>query len=153
MFEQRVFDFGRTRRALLAGVLGLILGLGAASVVAALGPIALLKSAEDNGDGKITIKWSLTTEEELSEHETYHYSLPTKVCVKWRVEESNEEYTETCFTEEISNQDDLLVDTGGNEDTVEYLVLLVTYYDSVPMGYGKHGTQKAVVTVTGTGAQ
>ena len=154
MFEQRVFDFGRTRRALLAGVLGLILGLGAASVVVAnIGPTALLASADDDSNGKIRIKWSLEEEDPDDSNNPFIHSLPHKVCVKWKVDGSSEEYTDTCFTDEISNQSDLLVDTGGNEDTVKYLVILVTYYNDLAVGAGKHGVQKAVVTVNGTGAQ
>jgi len=61
--------------------------------------------------------------------------------------QSGGDYTEQCFTDEISNQDDLVVDTGiGEGTTADYDVVLSTYYSNVRMG----GTlQTAVVSVSG----
>ena len=146
MLNREIFNFDRAGRALLAGVLVLILGLGAASVVGQtqlLGPKALLDSATSDGDGEIDISWSL---QEAEEHEVFLYSHPTEVCVSYRVGSSGE-FTKSCFTTEISNQDDLIVDTGIDEGTTaSYEVILDTYYSDILLG----GTQqKAVVSVSG----
>ena len=150
MLNREVFNFDRTWRALLAGVLGLILGLGAASVVGEitdntlLGPYALLDSATDNGDGKIRIEWSL---QQAEEHQVFQNSHPDKVCVYWVEVGSGEEHTNTCFTSEISNEDDLLIATGiGEGTTADYDVLLLTYYSDIRIG---GPVQQAVVSVSG----
>ncbi len=148
MLNREEFNFGRMRRALLAGVLGL--GLGAVSVVGvtdttSIGPAALLDSATDDGGGKIKIEWSLSEEEEGV---TYSYSHPDELCVGWKEEGSSEARTDTCFTSEISTQSDLLVDTGIAEGTTaNYDVILFTLYSNIRL-YGE-ALQQAVVTVSG----
>ncbi len=146
MLNREEFNFDRTRRALLAGVLGL--GLGAVSVVGvtdttSTGPVALIDSATDDGGGKIRIEWSLSEEEGV----TYTNSHPDELCVSWKEHGSSEARTDTCFTSEISTLSDLLVDTGIAEDsTADYDVILGTFYNNIRRSDGV--LQRWVVTVS-----
>ncbi|MDE0002398.1 MAG: hypothetical protein OXQ29_06865 [Rhodospirillaceae bacterium] len=138
-FEQGVPYFARTRRALLASLLALGLVAVWAGVVFAQGsqsgPQAYVDSATDDGGGRIRIAWSL--EAKPPEGYYFSHSLPGKVCVDWRVVESGVRgpSTETCFTSEISNQSDLVVDTGIGADgpTTVFSVMLVPYYVNIPL--------------------
>ena len=129
----------KMRRALLAGLLGLALAAlcsnAALAVTWQIGPEATIDSATDDGGGKIRISWSL----EATPQAGYAFSntTPSKVCVTWEKMENGEpvESTDTCFTSEVSNQDDLLIDTGigGDGPTTEYRLMLVPYYGSIPL--------------------
>ncbi|MCY4382609.1 MAG: hypothetical protein OXE44_05600, partial [Nitrospinae bacterium] len=67
-WKQGVSNFAKTRRALLAGLLGLGLAVLWSGVVFAVGtvpqtgPHAYIDSATDDGGGKIRISWSLQSE-------------------------------------------------------------------------------------------
>ena len=99
------------------------------------GPHAILDTLSDAGDGKISISWSLST---ARKNEVYRSAFPDKVCAKWAIVEDGTrgDYTADCFTEGMSIQSDLEIDTGlgTNGPTTEYAVLLVTYYGDVQMG-------------------
>ena len=100
----------------------------------ARGPHAILDALSDAGDGKISISWSLST---ARENEVYVNEYPDKVCAKWAIIEdgAHGEYTTDCFTEGISTQSDLEIDTGlgANGPKSEYAVFLTTYYGDVPL--------------------
>ncbi|MDE0005661.1 MAG: hypothetical protein OXQ29_23465 [Rhodospirillaceae bacterium] len=137
--KRGVPDFARTRRALLAGLLGLglvVLCSGVALTQTVVnGPHAYVDSATDGGGGRIRIAWSLEAE---SADLTFVSSLPEKVCVTWWAVENGVRKgsaKDTCFTSEVSSQSDLVVDTGigGDGPTTVFLVTLVPYYESAPM--------------------
>ena len=87
-WKQVVSDLAKTRRALLAGLLGLgLVILWSGAVFAAgtgyqAGPHAIIDSATDDGGGKIRVSWSLESEPDGVE---FHNDLPGKVCVYWAV--------------------------------------------------------------------
>ncbi len=138
-WKQVVSDLAKTRRALLAGLLGLgLVILWSGAVFAAgtgyqAGPHAIIDSATDDGGGKIRVSWSLESEPEGVKFEN---DLPGKVCVYWAVvtDGVSGADTSTCFTSEISSQEDLVVDTGigGDGAKTVYSLMLVPYYDNFP---------------------
>ncbi|MCY4382608.1 MAG: hypothetical protein OXE44_05595 [Nitrospinae bacterium] len=136
-WKQGVSNFAKTRRALLAGLLGLGLAVLWSGVVFATtivnGPRVIIDSATDDGGGKIRISWSLQSE---PENVTFRKDLPEKVCVFWAVVEDGVEgsYTDTCFTSEVASQDDLVVDTGigGDGPKTVYSLVPVPYYYGLP---------------------
>ena len=79
-WKQVVSDLAKTRRVLLAGLLGLGLAVLWSGVVFATteqaGPRAIIDSATDDGGGKIRISWSLQSE---PEDVTFKKDLPEKV--------------------------------------------------------------------------
>ncbi len=137
-WKQGISNFATTRRALLAGLLGLGLVILCSGVVLGQtdqrGPHAYVDSATDDGGGKIRVSWSLESE---PEGVTFRKDLPEKVCVYWAVVEDGvtKPGTLTCFTSEAANQDDLVVDTGigGDGSKTVYSVLVAPYYDGTPM--------------------
>ena len=136
-WKQVVSDLAKTRRALLAGLLGLGLAVLCPGVVFAttgvVGPEAYVDSATDDGGGKIRVSWSLESE---PEGVSFNFKLPGKVCVNWAVVEDGVRKTGkwTCFTSEVASQDDLVVDTGIGGDGPEtvYSLILVPYYLGIP---------------------
>ena len=70
-----------------------------------VGPHAFVDSATDDGGGKISVSWSLQSEPEGVKFEN---DLPGKVCVRWAVVTDGVKGadTSTCFTSEVSGQDD-----------------------------------------------
>ncbi len=138
-WKQAVSDLAKTRRALLAGLLGLGLAVLCPGVVFAttgvVGPEAYVDSATDDGGGKISVTWSLQSEP--PPNHTFTNDLPGKVCVYWaEVENGVRKYgTNTCFTDEASNQDDLVVDTGigGDGAKTVYSLTIIPYYNGVPL--------------------
>ncbi len=139
-WKQVVSDLAKTRRALLAGLLGLGLAVLWSGVVfaintAVIGPHAYIDSATDDGGGKIRVSWSLQSEPPANT--TFSNDLPGKACVDWAVVEDGvrKAGTTTCFTSEAANQDDLVVDTGIGEDDPKtvYSLVLIPYYQSVPL--------------------
>ena len=139
-WKQVVSNFAKTRRALLAGLLGLGLavlwsGVVFATSTAAIGPQAYIDSATDDGGGKIRITWSI--ESEPPSGYTYDYNKPDKACVSWAVvtDGVSGSFTSTCFTSEAANQDDLVVDTGigGDGSKTVYSLILIPYYQSLPL--------------------
>ncbi len=140
-WKQVVSDLAKTRRALLAGLLGLglaVLWSGAVfaneSKLRQVGPHAYVDSATDDGGGKISVTWSLESE---PEGVAFDNDLPGKVCVRWAVVTDGVfgSFTSTCFTSEVSGQDDLVVDTGigGDGPKTVYSVALVPYYHGLPL--------------------
>ncbi len=140
-WKQGVSNFAKTRRALLAGLLGLGLAVLWSGVVFAVGtvpqtgPHAYIDSATDDGGGKIRISWSLQSEP--PPNRTFTYTQPTKACVEWAVVEDGVRKTGTwtCFTSEAASQDDLVVDTGigGDGSKTVYSLILIPYYGVFPM--------------------
>ena len=137
-WKQVVSDLAKTRRALLAGLLGLGLAVLWSGVVLGqtvqTGPQAYVDSATDDGGGKIRVSWSLQSEPEGVKFAT---DLPEKVCVIWALVTDGVvgADTSTCFTSEAASQDDLVVDTGigGDGPTTVYSVSVAPYYDGSPM--------------------
>ena len=137
-WKQVVSDLAKTRRALLAGFLGLGLAVLWSGVVLGQtvqrGPQAYVDSATDDGGGKIRISWSLQSEPEGVKFEN---DLPEKVCVIWALVTDGVVVadTSTCFTSEAANQDDLVVDTGigGDGPKTVYSVILVPHYNGLPL--------------------
>ncbi|MCY4382371.1 MAG: hypothetical protein OXE44_04400 [Nitrospinae bacterium] len=140
-WKQGVSNFAKTRRALLAGLLGLGLAVLWSGVVFAntgnteqMGPHAIIDSATDDGGGKIRVSWSLESE---PENVTFKKDLPEKVCVYWAVVENGVEgsFTSTCFTSEVSSQEDLVVDTGigGDGPKTVYSLTVIPYYYGLPL--------------------
>ncbi|MDE0002397.1 MAG: hypothetical protein OXQ29_06860 [Rhodospirillaceae bacterium] len=152
--KRGVSDFARTRRALLAGLLGLglvVLCSGAALAGGTrLGPKGFIDSATDDGGGRIRIAWSLQAEP--PEGYRFARSQPTKVCVGWHVVENGVggPRTTTCFTSEVSSQADLLIDTGigGDGPATVFSVILGSYYDSTLMLPQQEDGTLQVVEVT-----
>ncbi len=140
-WKQGVSKFAKTRRALLAGLLGLglvILWSGvvfATGTVGQLGPHAYVDSATDDGGGNIRVSWSLQSEPPANT--TFANDLPEKACVDWAVVEDGvrKAGTTTCFTSEAANQDDLVVDTGigGDGAKTVYSLILLPYYNGFPL--------------------
>ncbi len=138
-WKQVVSDLAKTRRVLLAGLLGLGLAVLWSGVVFAttdlVGPQAYVDSATDDGGGKIRISWSLQSEPP-PDH-TFRNDAPGKVCVNWAVvtDGVSGSVTSTCFTSEVANQDDLVVDTGigGDGSKTVYALILVPYYGFIPV--------------------
>ena len=140
-WKQGVSNFAKTRRALLAGLLGLGLAVLWSGVVFAVGtgtqtgPQAYIDSATDDGGGKIRVSWSLQSEP--PPNTTFKYTQPGKACVDWAVVEDGvrKTSTRTCFTSEAANQDDLVVDTGigGDGSKTVYSLLLIPYYNGILM--------------------
>lgn len=122
--------FARMRWLLCVGALGL--GLVApwsdatAIQVIVIGPAGVIDSATDDGDGEIRIEWSLSA---AGENEVFVNPYPDEVCVRWG--KTGGSTTDTCFTEGMSTQTDLLVDTGlgADEPATEYETVLYTYYN------------------------
>ena len=137
-WKQAVSALAKTRRALLAGLLGLGLAVLSPGVVFAaatqIGPHANVDSATDDGVGKIRISWSLQSEPPAG----YYFTndLPGKVCVNWAVVKDGVfgSFTSTCFTSEVSSQEDLVVDTGIGVDGPEtvFSVSVIPYYGGIP---------------------
>ena len=137
-WKQGVSNFAKTRRALLAGLLGLglvILWSGVVFAISAkrVGPHAIVDSATDDGGGKIRVSWSLESEPDGVE---FNNDLPGKVCVDWAVVQDGVigAETSTCFTSEAASQEDLVVDTGigGDGPKTVYSLMLVPYYNNFP---------------------
>ena len=99
------------------------------------GPNAIIDSLSDAGDGKISISWSLEAPDDDTVFTNEH---PDKVCAAWATVEdgSRGELTLDCFSEGMSTQSDLELDTGigTNDETTEFSVSLRTYYDDMQMG-------------------
>ncbi len=117
------------------------------ATIVLLGPQAYIDSATDDGGGKIRVSWSLQSK---PEGHTFRNDVPGKVCVYWAVVEDGERKTgtNTCFTSETSNQDDLLVDTGigGDGSKTVYALLLTPYYNGLPV-WAEDTSQRTEVTL------
>lgn len=108
--------------------------LTAATTTTKKGRSGVVDSLTDAGNGKITISWSL---ESPNENEKYLYEYPEKVCVRWAeiVNGERGEVSEECFSDGMSTQDDLEIDTkiGTDAPATEFTVNLVTYYNQIPI--------------------
>ena len=103
-----------------------------------LGPTAIIDSLSDAGNGKIEITWSLS---KAGKNESYGSEYPDEVCVRWSLKEelnSGGNPPEECFTEGMSTQSKLTIDTGigGDTEPMEYTVNLVAIYGTSRL-YGK----------------
>ena len=88
----------------------------------------LIDSATDDGNGRIRIAWSW---EPIPEGHHAKPDSPTSICVYWVEGKLNNFGNKTCFTSELSPQEDLVIDTGMAEDTKSavYDLLLQINYD------------------------
>lgn len=115
----------------------LLLGTTAAgqSTTATSGPEAVIDSLTDAGSGTLRVSWSI---EPLKEEEKYTYEVPHKVCVMYEIDRvtHGEGEGEECFTENLSSEPDLDVDTGLEDDAppTEYKVTIRTFYDDIEQG-------------------
>lgn len=94
------------------------------------GPIPLLDSVTDAGNGKFTISWSLADKVAGIE---YRYDHPNQACVQFAEPEAFQtgEVMEKCFSEGMSTQADLTVDSGiggGTTPTVYSVQIIADYY-------------------------
>ena len=105
------------------------------STTATTGPEAVIDSLTDAGSGTLRVSWSI---EPLKEEEKYTYEVPHKVCIMYEIDRVThaEGEGEECFTENLSSEADLDVDTGLADDAppTEFKVTIRTFYNEIEQG-------------------